>query len=244
MRNKRKALGQHMLVDPDVLSETIQAAKIGGNETVCEGGTGHGIVTAELCKRAKSVISYEVDAGLYQRAREHLRYPNLHLVNADLFRTTNLHFDTFVSNLPYSRSRDAFEWLATQKFNRAIVMVQREFGAKLAAKPGTKKYRAISALATYCFRIEELFAVGRSSFEPRPMVDSVVLRVLPARSIPKEAVASLNLVFSKRNRKASTVAAKSGIADFQYGDSRIDELAVGKLFELVEMTLKNDIHAV
>ncbi len=243
MRNKRKALGQHMLVDPAVVSETMRAARIGGNETVCEGGTGRGIVTAELCKRAKHVISYEVDAKLYHSARERLLYPNLDLVNADLFRTSDLHFDAFVSNLPYSRSRDAFEWLATQKFKRAIVMVQREFAEKLAAKPGTKKYRAISALANYCFRIEELFGVDRKSFDPPPMVDSVVLRVLPARTIPKETVASLNLVFSKRNRKASTVAANSGIADLHYGNSRIDELTVSKLFKLVELNTKNVIHA-
>ncbi len=243
MRNKRKALGQHMLVDPAVLSETMRAARIGGSETVCEGGTGRGFVTAELCKRAKHVISYEVDSELCRRARERLRYPNLDLVKADLFRTSNLHFDAFVSNLPYSRSRDAIEWLAAQKFKRAIVMVQREFAEKLVAKPGTKNYRAISALANYCFRIEELFAVDRKSFEPPPTVNSVVLRVLPARTIPKETVASLNLVFSKRNRKASTVAANFGIEELHYGDRRIDELAVSELFGLVELNTKNVIHA-
>jgi 16S rRNA (adenine1518-N6/adenine1519-N6)-dimethyltransferase len=213
-----------MLVDLRVLARIVDAAKIGRDETVLEAGTGRGILTAELCRVAKSVVSYEVDKKLYQLAKANLQFHNLELVNTDLFEAANPDFDVFASNLPYSRSRDAFEWLATQKFKRALVMVQEEFAAKLAAGPGDRKYRAISALAGHCFAIEKLFSVGRRSFEPQPKVESVVIRIIPINTTTKRTAKNLNLLFSKRNKKASAVAAKMGIkADFS--SKRVYQLA-------------------
>jgi 16S rRNA (adenine1518-N6/adenine1519-N6)-dimethyltransferase len=223
-----------MLVDRRILGRIIDAAKIGKGEVVLEAGTGQGILTAELCKAAKSVISYEVDKKLYQQAKAQLQFHNLKLVNADLFKINNLRFDAFASNLPYSRSRDAFEWLATQKFDRAIVMVQEEFADKISARAGDKNYRAISALAAHCFIIEKLFKVGRQSFEPQPKVESVVIRIVPVNSVAKGMIKRLNFLFSKRNKKASTVAAKAGIkADF--GSRRIDQLDPHDLIKMAEL---------
>jgi 16S rRNA (adenine1518-N6/adenine1519-N6)-dimethyltransferase len=220
-------------MDRRVLARIVDAAQIGRDETVLEAGTGRGILTAELCRAAKRVVSYEVDKKLYQLAKANLQFHNLELVNADLFKTTNLTFDVFVSNLPYSRSRDAFEWLVTQKFKRALVMVQEEFAAKLAAGPGDRNYRAISALAGHCFAIEKLFSVGSRSFEPQPKVESVVIRIISINTITKRTAKNLNLLFSKRNKKASTVAAKTGIkADF--GSKRIYQLAPTDLIGMAE----------
>lgn len=222
-----------MLVDRWILAKIIDGAKIGKSETVLEAGSGQGILTAELCKFAENVISYEVDHKMYQYAKAQLQFPNLELINADLFKTTNLHFNIFVSNLPYSRSRDAIEWLAAQKFDRAIVMVQEEFADKLAAEPGSKNYRAISALAARCFAIEKLFKVRRESFEPQPKVESAVIRITQVNTIEKETIKSINILFSKRNKKALTVAARAGIkADF--GDKRIDQLASDDLIMIAE----------
>ena len=240
-RNITKVLGQNMLVDRMVLRRILDAASIGKNETVLEAGTGQGILTTEMCKVAKSVISYEVDRKLFGQAEERLQFQNLKLVNADLFRTRNLCFDIFVSNLPYSRSRDAFEWLAMQKFDRAIVMVQEEFADKLAARPGDKKYRAISALTASCFAIEKLFKVGRESFEPQPKIASVVIRVIAINAVAKETIRMLNLLFSKRNKKASTVASKAGVeADF--GRKRIDQLLPTDLIDIAESM--SNVHSI
>ncbi len=77
-----------MLVDRRILAKLVSAAQIGNQETVLEAGTGQGIVTAELCKAARHVISYEVDSKLYREAQEQffpLEFRNLELVNADSF---------------------------------------------------------------------------------------------------------------------------------------------------------------
>ncbi|HJS82700.1 MAG TPA: rRNA adenine N-6-methyltransferase family protein, partial [Nitrososphaera sp.] len=172
-----------MLVDNKVLEKIIGAAEISKGETVCEAGTGLGILTAELCKRAGKVISFEVDKRLLEKAKKLLRYENLELVSSDPFKIGTLDFEVFVSNLPYSRSRDAIEWLATQKFDRGIIMVQREFAEKLVASPGEKDYRAISALAGHCFKISQVISVGRKSFSPQPEVESVVLKIVPTNMV-------------------------------------------------------------
>lgn len=223
-----------MLVDRRVLAKIVDAAKIGRGETVLEAGTGRGILTAELCKLARRVVSYEVDKKLFNQTKANLQYQNLELVNADLFKTAGLDFDVFASNLPYSRSRDAFEWLATQKFKRGIVMVQQEFADKLAAEPGSGNYRAISALAAHCFSIEKLFTVGRQSFEPQPKVESVVIRIALINTVAKRTVENLNLLFSKRNKKASTVAAKAGVK-VDFGDKRVDQLVPADLAKIAEL---------
>jgi 16S rRNA (adenine1518-N6/adenine1519-N6)-dimethyltransferase len=226
-----------MLVDRRVLARIVDAAKISKDETLLEAGTGQGVLTAELCKAAKSVVSYEVDKKLYLQARALLQFQNLELINADLFKTKNLDFDVFTSNLPYSRSRDAFEWLAAQKFKRAVVMVQEEFAEKLVAEPGAKNYRAISALAAHCFAIEKLFRVGRQSFAPPPKVESTVLRIISINTVTKETVKSLNLLFSKRNKRASTMAARAGVKT-DFGSKRIDQLVPGDLVRMAESNVR------
>ena len=231
---KRQRLGQHMLVDDKVLVSIISAAEISKNETVCEAGTGLGFLTAELCRRAKYVVSFEVDKELLKRARQELQFENLELVAGDAFRSGDLAFDVFVSNLPYSRSRDAIEWLATQKFDRSVVMVQREFAEKLGAAPGDKDYRAISALANYCFKISRVTSVDRKSFSPMPNVESVVLKIVPVHAVARKTISKLNFLFSKRNRKASSVAARAGISGIDVGEKRIDQLPAAMVVHMAE----------
>ena len=236
-----------MLVDRRILAKILSAAYIGKDEIVLEAGTGRGTLTAELCKYAKQVISYEIDINLYRKVQEQLlsQFKNLQLVNADLFKTKDPHFfDVFVSNLPYSRSRDAIEWLSTQKFDRAILMVQEEFADKLAASPDSKNYKAISALAAHCFAIEKLFKVRRESFEPQPKVESSIIRIIPVNTITREVVRNINLLFSRRNKKASSVAAKTGIIDANYGSKKIDELESRDLVCMAELMSSKNVHSI
>ena len=207
--SKRKRLGQHLLVDMKILDKIVSAAEISNTERVCEAGTGTGVLTSKLCERAGTVISFEVDVALFNDAKVSVkRHHNLEIVNSDLFAQNNVKFDVFVSNLPYSRSRDAIQWLAMQTFKRAIIMVQREFADKLLAKPGNKNYRAITVLAQYCFTIERIFRVGRDAFDPMPEVESEVIRLVPTRTVTRQTIRDLNTIFSQRNKRFSSIASR------------------------------------
>jgi 16S rRNA (adenine1518-N6/adenine1519-N6)-dimethyltransferase len=230
--NKRKLLGQHMLLDSDILHRIVDSAELSRNDTVFEIGTGNGILTTELCKRAKRVISCEVDKQLSKEAQNTLvNYNNLILINGDGFKT-NYDFDVFVSNLPYSKSRAAVEWLAEKDFDRAVVMVQKEFAAKLLANNG-KNYRAVSALAQYCFDIEPIMQVGRNSFSPKPKVDSVLLKIVKRRKVNKDVVRALKLLFSFRGKKLSSAARKLGFNE-NLNDRRVESLRPEEAVRLAE----------
>jgi 16S rRNA A1518/A1519 N6-dimethyltransferase RsmA/KsgA/DIM1 with predicted DNA glycosylase/AP lyase activity len=233
--SKRRSLGQHMLVDRDVLLRIINASRITKDEIVCEAGTGNGILTNELCKYGKSVISFEIDSQIFEKAKTKLfSFPNLRLVNADIFRSISLNFDVFISNLPYSKSKEALQWLALQKFQRAIIMVQKDFADKLQAIPGKENYRAITVITQHCFNLQKLFVVHEKSFDPEPSVESEVIRLSRKNTaITKRTIGNLEFIFSQRNKKASTAARKFGVK-FDFDNLRIAELETHDLIKLAE----------
>src|SRR3972149_6468865 len=120
---KRKRLGQHFLVTQSVAKKIVEAAEITKKDVVLEIGTGKGILVPLLCEKAHQVISIESDLELYNTASEKFSdITNLTLVHGEGFESDEK-FTIFVSNLPYSKSRDAMEWLVQKKITRAGAMV-------------------------------------------------------------------------------------------------------------------------
>lgn len=237
--SKRRLLGQHMLKDGRIIEKLIEAAEITENETVYEAGTGEGTLTKELCKRAKSVVSFEIDHGLFKKSYSKLMpaFPNLELINGDLFEFPYFVFDVFISNLPYSRSRDALQWLALQKFTRAILTVQKEFADKLQARPGDENYRSITVITQHCFTMKELFHVSKGSFDPQPGVESTVMKLVPRKSaipITRATIKNMNLLFSCRKKKLLSVLKKYNCKFDFAGKERIGELQPIQLMNLAE----------
>lgn len=231
--SKRRSFGQHMLKDNRILARIIEASQINEEEIVYEAGTGNGVLTEELCKKANLVKSFEVDRQIFRKVRNiSTRYPNLELINADIFNIYHLEFDVFISNLPYSRSKDALQWLSFQKFKRAIIMTQREFADKLQAHPGEKNYRAITVLSQYCFSIERLFNVSKEAFYPKPSIESTLIRLVPRSAIMnKSIITKLNFLFSQRNKNASTLLKRYG-TKMRHDVKKIDQLTVKELMEI------------
>ena len=223
-----------MLVDSSALNKILDCAEIGKKDVVFEVGTGNGILTAELCKRANKVVSCEVDGELIRKARKSLsKYSNLVLVNGDGFKT-DYDFNLFVSNLPYSKSRTAIEWLAERDFDRAVVMVQKEFAEKILAKCGNN-YRAVSALVQYCFGIEQIMYVGKNSFYPQPKVDSVLLKIIKKQKVSKNTIRSLKLLFSFKGKKVNSVVRKFKIDNNLKSDKRVERLSPQEAVRLAEI---------
>ena len=238
--SKRRDFGQHYLADKRILREIVKTSQINSEEIVCEAGTGKGILTQELCKHAKKVISFEIDKLLYLEALKSFSHiPNLLLINTDIFKNNDFEFDVFVSNLPYSRSKDAIVWLAFKKFSRAVVMLQEEFVNKLQAKPGETNYRFISVVSQYCFTIENLLDVNRTSFWPQPQIDSQLVRLTPNKynDMAVQTLDNLNYIFSRRNKKASSVAKILGSdwsSNCNWDNKRIYQLSSRDLVHFAE----------
>jgi len=231
---KRQRLGQHFLISQSVAQKIVSAASIKKKDTVLEIGTGHGILIPYLCKNAKKVISVESDKTLYENAKMNfINFPNLILKNGNGFKTSE-NFSLFVSNLPYSQSRLAMEWLIQKKFSRAIIMVQKEFAEKLLASD--KKRRAITILANYALKIEPLMDVKKTNFKPPPKVNSTVLKLTRKKTISKELIKTVNQLFSYRRKKLKNVLKQFGT--FIESDARIEELPGDEIISIAKQIIR------
>ena len=229
-KNRRHRLGQHFLQSKNIAKTIVESAQITSKDTVLEIGTGPGILTPLLCEKAKSVISIEADEKLYSDAiLKFSKIPNLEIMFGDGFES-DLDFDIFVSNLPYSQSKRAIEWLAQKKFKTAVIMVQQEFAEKLMAK--NREIHAISVVADYSFDISKIVKVGKNNFLPPPKVDSLVLQLRPKKQITEKLLGSIEKLFSQR-RKTITNIAKSFGKSIK-SDKRIEELSPDEIIKIAK----------
>ena len=229
-KNRRQRLGQHFLISQNIAHEIVNSAQITTNDTVFEVGTGRGVLTELLHDKAKSVITIEADDLLYSDAiLKFSKIPNLEIMFGDGFEY-DADFTIFVSNLPYSQSKRAIEWLAQKKFKRAVLMVQEEFAEKLLAKK--REIHAITIIADYCFNIEKIIKVGKNNFSPPPKVDSVVLRLRPKRQISKDLIDSIEKLFSQRRKTICNIAKSFG--RYIKSDKRLEELETNEIIYIAK----------
>ncbi len=232
---KRKRLGQHFLTSNAIAKSIALEAKIGKNDTVFELGTGLGILTPLLCENAKKVISIDTDRGLYEKAKSRFSsIANLSIEFGDGFKQHNV-FSIFVSNLPYSKSKDAIEWLANTPFSHGVIMVQKEFAEKLLAK-SSKNRRSVSIIANYAFEIEKILDVGKRNFSPPPKVDSVVLKIIKKESLEKDLIHVINKMFSYRRKTIQNIFKQFGKETVI--EKRLDDLSGDEIIDLAKEILE------
>ncbi len=231
---KRQRLGQHFLISQTVAKKIAEAAGITKKDVVLEIGTGRGVLVTLLCEKAKKVISIESDYTLYKNVKESFSdIDNLELVHGDGFKTDKK-FSIFVSNLPYSKSRYAIEWLIQKKYSCAVIMVQKEFYEKLVAKGKNRK--AISVLVNHSTEIEKIINVSKTNFNPIPKVDSVVLRLKRKKTLSKEMIQTVNKLFSYKRKNLKNVFKQFG--KHIESDKRLEELSSEEIIDIAKKILK------
>jgi 16S rRNA (adenine1518-N6/adenine1519-N6)-dimethyltransferase len=231
---KRQRLGQHFLISQTIAKKIVESARITKKDVVLEIGTGRGILVPLLCENAKKVISIDTDSILYQDAKKRFSdLANLALRYGDGFKTDEK-FSIFVSNLPYSKSRKAMEWLIQKKYSRGIIMVQKEFYEKLVAKGKNRK--AISILVNHSTEIEKIINVNKTNFNPPPKVDSVVLRLKRKKTISKELIQTVNKLFSYKRKNLKNVLKQFG--KHIESDKRLEELSSEEIIDIAKKILK------
>jgi 16S rRNA (adenine1518-N6/adenine1519-N6)-dimethyltransferase len=120
---KRRRLGQHYLVDSEVVQRIIATAGLERHETVLEIGTGKGVLTERLAGLCHRLDGYEVDLENYRETLKRVDRANAHIHLGDAFKKRP-RFDVLVSSLPYSRSLDFIEWISQVEYGRAVVLLQ------------------------------------------------------------------------------------------------------------------------
>jgi 16S rRNA (adenine1518-N6/adenine1519-N6)-dimethyltransferase len=185
-----RELGQHFLVDENILGVIGRLAELDADDVVLEVGPGLGILTEYLAERVARVHAVELDRALEPHLRERLAgRTNVELTFGDALRLDLAALEPkavkLVANLPYSIATPLIvEGLERLENVRLwCVMVQREAAERLFAEPGTKAYGAVSVLVQLAAERTGFHPVSRTVFRPRPNVDSALV-ALRRRELP------------------------------------------------------------
>jgi len=181
----RKSLGQHFLTDRRILGRIADALHLQGDETVLEIGPGRGALTDILADRAGRLIAIEYDRALAAMLRDrYAKRSNVLVAEADVLEVSLGELAAgpyvLVGNVPYYITTPIlFHALVPPRAERAVYLVQREVAQRLAARPGSKEYGALTVNVAAVARAETLFGVPAGAFSPPPKVESAVVRITP-----------------------------------------------------------------
>ena len=247
-----KRLGQNFLLDQNIASDIVSSIHPTESDTVLEPGPGHGTLTRLLQKKAGKVIAVEKDPILVRELTETFRdYPNVIIIEGDILKTNPLpDFNKVVSTPPYYLSSKLALFLSKTKFDIAAVVFQKEFGERLLAEPGTREYGRLTVSVRRRLSIEKIREISRTAFQPRPKVDSILLRMTPQPSFRQldellfeEVVRG---IFNQRRRlvrsallhfltkKLGRENGRKIMSEIAIPDARVFQLSIAQLEDLSE----------
>jgi len=201
-----KRLGQHFLTDRNILERIVDALDPAPGEVVLEIGLGKGSLTEVLLARGLTVIAVEKDRRLAQESgvrNAEFGVERLSIVQGDALKLDwhalieariaiphsalrTPHF-RIVGNIPYNITSPLLEKALTPPLpERVVFLVQKEVADRLAARPGSRVYGALSVGVQAQCHVERLFTVPAGAFTPRPEVTSALVRLTP---LPDSAIA-------------------------------------------------------
>ncbi len=227
----KKSLGQNFLINPEVCPAMADAS-CSDDTGILEIGAGVGVLTAELAKKAKKVVSVELDERLRPILKKTLAdYNNIEVIFGDAMKMdlraliaekfSDCKYVNVCANLPYYITSPIIMMLLESRLplSYITVMVQKEAAERLCAEVGSREAGAVTVAVSYYAESEILFGVPRDSFMPPPNVDSAVIQ-LKIRENPPVCVSDEAFFFSlvkacfaqRRKTLLNTVSNTMGIS--------------------------------
>jgi len=207
----RKRFGQNFLVDERIIERIIAAVAPQPGQLMIEIGPGQEALTAPLLASGVDLKVVEIDRDLVRGLR--LRNPDLEVIEGDALKIDFARLAggkpyRLLGNLPYNISTPLlFHLLAqTPPPTDMVFMLQKEVVDRMGAAPGNGIYGRLSLMCQAKAEIATLLAVPPTAFEPRPKVDSAIVRVTPRAEslVPAECEIRFDRVvreaFSKRRK--------------------------------------------
>jgi 16S rRNA (adenine1518-N6/adenine1519-N6)-dimethyltransferase len=229
----KKELGQHFLVDENILGVIGRLAKLEDDDIVLEIGPGLGVLTTYLADRVRQVYAVELDTSLGPQLVERLvGRPNVELRFGDALRLDLVEAapgaTKLVANLPYNIATP----LIAESLDRLpqielwTVMVQREVADRLFAEPSTKAYGAVSVLVQLVAERTGFHTVSRTVFRPRPNVDSALVAFRRSGLPPdfRRVKGIVEGAFAHRRKRLANSLELAGVADRERADAAIAQI--------------------
>ena len=180
-----RALGQNFVVDPNTVRRIARLAGVGPPDRVVEVGAGLGSLTLALAETGAQVTAIELDRHLIPLLTAAVEPSGVRVVAGDALR---LDWASLlgngpwhlVANLPYNVATPLVCDILDEvpAIVDMLVMVQREVGERLAARPGIPAYGAVSVKVRYWATAAVVGRVPPTVFVPTPNVESVLVRIV------------------------------------------------------------------
>lgn len=193
--NPRKRFGQNFLQNRHIIDDILRAINPLANDNILEIGPGLGAITQPLLRKVDHLTAVEIDTDLQEYLGSlPIAQGKLKLIGADALTIDYSQFGTdlrVVGNLPYNISTPILIHLLgyTAYIKDMYFMLQKEVVDRMAATPGSKAYGRLSVMLQYHCEVDHLFDVPPEAFEPKPKVDSAVVRLVPYSQSPFDVVA-------------------------------------------------------
>jgi 16S rRNA (adenine1518-N6/adenine1519-N6)-dimethyltransferase len=239
----KKELGQHFLVDENILGVIGRLAELADGDVVLEIGPGLGVLTTFLADRVQQVYAVELDASLGPQLVERVAgRPNVELRFGDALqldlRESAPGATKLVANLPYNIATplvaESLDGLPDLEL--WCVMVQREVAERFFAEPSTKAYGAVSVLIQLVAERTGFHPVSRNVFRPRPNVESAVV-AFRRTGLPddfRHVKRIVEAAFAHRRKKLANSLQLAGVDTQRIAipDARAEELSPVELLQL------------
>ena len=212
MQNKpKKSLGQNFLMDKNILKKIIKIGDINKDDHILEVGPGTGNLTRLLIEsKPKKIIVVEKDNKLSDILKKNFDH-KIQVINADILNMPNKFYNQkykIFGNLPYNISSQILsKWCLNEKFkfDKLILMFQKEVGERIIAKVNTKNYSRITILSNWKFNVNKICEINPGSFFPKPKIKSMLLEFTPKKSYikikdPKNLENLTKFFFSERRK--------------------------------------------
>jgi 16S rRNA (adenine1518-N6/adenine1519-N6)-dimethyltransferase len=239
----KKELGQHFLVDENILGVIGRVAGLALDDVVLEIGPGLGVLTVYLADRVRQVHAVELDRSLASQLDERIAdRSNVEVHFGDALQLDLAHVapgaNKLVANLPYNIATPlvAESLDGLPRVELWCVMVQREVADRFFAQPSTKAYGAVSVLVQLVTERVGFHPVSRNVFRPRPNVDSAIVAFrrtgLPENFAHVKRV--VEAAFAHRRKKLANSLELAGvdISRVDVPDVRAEELAPVSFLDL------------
>lgn len=212
----KKSFGQHFLRDQSVLDKIVAAAEIGPTDIVVEIGPGRGALTERLANVGERLILVEADRDLIPDLET--RFPKAKIVQADAAHVDYAELVgkgewILVGNLPYNAGNAIIRQALTSSHppKRQVVMLQREVGEKMLAKPGEMSILSV-AVQMYA-DVKRIATVKPGAFVPPPKVDSIILSLTPnvKTKDPETVIGLAKLAFAHKRKQMHRTLSDAGM---------------------------------
>jgi len=228
----KKKFGQNFLHDQSVIERIINAFNPQKADEVFEIGPGHAALTDHLVEYTDNLHLVEIDNDLVPKLElkfAECKNVTIHHQDALLLKLQNNN-TRIIGNLPYNISTPlliSFLYQAN-KISDMVFMLQKEVVKRICAPAGVKAYGRLSVMLQYAFECEELFIVPPEAFEPRPKIDSQIIRLTTRENPEKVNLPALEALVKQafgQRRKTIKNNLKKTVTEQQLIDLNIDPKA-------------------